>query len=102
MGFSGVPELRDKRMPLERLLHDPALDPLASAVNEADFAQARLMGCVHVLFDDRLDIPRRERMQIQAIFNRNAVLLRHRMTDTGERSVARPRASAIRIPERTR
>jgi len=73
MGFSGVPELRDQRMPLERLLHDPALDPLAAAVYEADFAETRFMGCAHVLFHDRLDIPRRERVQIQVIFNRNAV-----------------------------
>ena len=73
MGFSGVPELRDQRMPLERLLHDPALDPLAASVYKADFAQARCMGRIHVLFDDRLDIPRRERVQIQVIFNRNAV-----------------------------
>ena len=60
-----VPELGDEGMPLECLLHDAALDALAAAVNQPDLAQARLVRGVHLLLDDRLDIARREGVEIE-------------------------------------
>ena len=57
-----VPEFHDQRMPLQRLLHDAALDAFAAAVNQADLAQSGLVRRVHVFFDHRLDVARGERV----------------------------------------
>src|SRR6185369_11315562 len=70
MRFGCVPECDDERVPLERLLHDAALDSLAAAVNEAHFAQSTLPSRVDVLLDDRLDVAWRERVKIKAVFDR--------------------------------
>ena len=73
MRVAAVPELGDERMPLERLLDDPALDAFAAAVNEADLPQACVVRRVHVLLDDRFDIPGRERVQVETMFDRDPV-----------------------------
>ena len=64
-----VEKLNHKGMPLERLLHDAALHARAAAVNEPQLAQTRGMRLGHVLFDDRTDISRRERVQIDRGFD---------------------------------
>jgi hypothetical protein len=71
--FGGVPELLDQRMALERLLDDATLNAFAAPMDEADFPEARLVGGVHVLFDDRRDVARREGVEIERILDRNPV-----------------------------
>jgi hypothetical protein len=73
MCVGGVPELLDERMPLESLLDDPALDPLAAPVNQADLAQPGLVRRLHVLLDHRSDVTRRERMEIERSLDRDSV-----------------------------
>ena len=53
MRFRGVPEFDDERMPLERLLHDAALNALAAAVNQPDLTQSGVVRRVDVFLDDR-------------------------------------------------
>ena len=73
MRFGSVPEGLDQRMFLERLLNDSPLNALAAAMNEAHFIEARFVCSVHVLFDNRLDVARREGVEIERAFNRDAV-----------------------------
>ena len=51
MRLGRVVEFDDERMPLERGLHDPALNPPAPAVNQPDLFEARSVGGRHVRFD---------------------------------------------------
>jgi hypothetical protein len=60
-------------MPLEHLLHDAALNAFAAAMNQADLTQAGFVRGVDVLLDDRRDLPRRERVQVEVIVDGNAV-----------------------------
>jgi len=71
--LGGVPELLDERVAFERLLDDAALDPLAAAVNETYLAETRLVGGADVLVDDRPDIPGREGVEIEGVFDGNPV-----------------------------
>ena len=73
MGLRRVPEGLDQRVIRERLLDDPALDPLAAAMNEADLTEACVVCRIHVLFDDRLDVARREGVKIERAFDRDPV-----------------------------
>ena len=59
-------------MPVERRLHDPALHAAPAPVDEAHFAEAAPGGGVDVLADDRRDVARRERVEIQRILDRDA------------------------------
>lgn len=73
VGLDRVPELFDEGVPFERLLDDPSLDALAAAVNQADFAQSGGMRCGDVFLDDGLDVAGCEGMQIERVFDRDAV-----------------------------
>ena len=73
MGAWIVPELRDLRMAVERLLHDSPLDTPAAAVNEPHLEQARFGSRGDVLFDDRRDVARRERVEVEGVLERDAV-----------------------------
>jgi len=64
-----VPEFDDERMLLERVLDDAALHAFPASVNQAHFAQTRLMRGVDVLLDDRRNITRRERVEIDRVFD---------------------------------
>jgi hypothetical protein len=66
-----VKKLHDERMPFERLLHDAALHAAAAPVNEPYLAQAGGVCLVDVLLDDRRDIGRRKRVEIERAFDRN-------------------------------
>jgi len=68
-----VPELRDQRMPFERVLHDPSLNALASPVNQTDLTKSSGMRRTHVLLDHRLDVSRCECMEVEEIFDREFV-----------------------------
>lgn len=72
MRFGCVPELDHERMTLERLLHEPALDALASAVYQAHFSEPRFVRRGDVLLDNRLDVARRERVKVERVLNRDA------------------------------
>ena len=73
MRFRCIPELGDERMPFERLLHDPALNPLAAAVYQANFAESGSMRRVDVFLDDGRDVTRRERMEVEMLLDGDAV-----------------------------
>ena len=73
MRFRCIPELGDEGMPFERLLHDPALNPFAPAVYQANFAESGRMRGVDVLLDDGRDRTRRERVEVEMIFDGDAV-----------------------------
>ena len=64
-----VPEFHDERMLLERVLDDAALHAFTASVNQAHFAQTRLMRGADVLLDDRRNITRRERVEIDRAFD---------------------------------
>jgi hypothetical protein len=56
-------------MVLECLLDDASLNALAASVNQPHFAQAGFMRGTDVLLDDRCDVARRERMEIDRVFD---------------------------------
>ena len=60
-----VPEFDDVRMAFQGRLHDPTLDAASPSVDETHFAQAGRRGGVHELGDDRPDVRRRERVQVE-------------------------------------
>ncbi len=65
MGVRIVPERFDERVPLQRLLHDAALNALAAAVHEPQLAQPFRMRRVHVLLDDGRDVAGEEGVQVE-------------------------------------
>lgn len=72
MCFRRVPVAIDERVSGEQPLHGRALDALASPVNQPHDREACLVRGHQVLFDDRDDVARRERVQIDRVFDRNA------------------------------
>jgi hypothetical protein len=60
-------------MALERRLHDAALNAATAPVNDPHFEQTGLAGGVHVLFDDRRDVARREGVQVELVLDRDPV-----------------------------
>jgi hypothetical protein len=52
-------------MPLERLLHDSALNPHAAPVDQAHLSKTGGVGCVHVLLDHRNNVPRMKGVEVQ-------------------------------------
>ena len=71
--FGGIPEFGDERMPLERLLNDASLNALAAAVNQPDLTKTSFMCRRDVLLDDRCDVAWRERVQVEMVFDGDAV-----------------------------
>lgn len=59
-----VEEFEHEGMALQGLLHDPALHPRSTAMHEPHFAQALRVCLVEVLFDDRRDVARSERVEV--------------------------------------
>jgi hypothetical protein len=51
-------------MPIERLLHDAALHAFAAPVNQTDLAKTRGVRRGDVLVDDRWDVTREERVEV--------------------------------------
>jgi len=60
-----------QRMLLERGLNDSALHSSTTSVDESHFPQTRLVRRIHVLFNNRFDVLRAERMEIDRILNRD-------------------------------
>ena len=73
MRFGGVMELDDQRMLLQHRVDDAALNALAAAVNQPDLAYPRLVCGGEVFGDDRRDVPRSERMQIECALDRDSM-----------------------------
>ena len=73
MGFGGVPVGLDRRVLRQHAVDGRALDPYPASVHEADFRQSRFVGGVDELLDHRRNITRRERMQVERAFDRDAV-----------------------------
>ena len=73
MRLCRVPELLDERMVLERLLNDAALNALAAAVNQPDLTKTSFVCRRDVLLDHRGDVARRERVQVELVFDGDAV-----------------------------
>jgi hypothetical protein len=67
-----IPELDDTRVAIEGRLHDSTLYAATSAVHDTDLAAARVRGVIDVLFHDRGYVMRRERVEINLGFDRNA------------------------------
>src|SRR5262245_56650952 len=59
-------------MPFERLLDDAALHAGAAAMNQPHLPQPGGVCLGEVLFNDRRDVARREGVQIEGAFDRNA------------------------------
>ena len=66
-----VPELQHEGMAFECLLDDAALDALAAAMDQSDFAQASLVCGADILLNDRLDVARIEGVEIERRFDRH-------------------------------
>ena len=73
MGRRVVPELDDRWVPVESLLHDPPLHALPPAMHQPDFGQAGCYCCADVLGDDRRDIFRGKRVKVKRVLNRDPV-----------------------------
>jgi hypothetical protein len=68
-----VPERPHQRMPLERRLHYPSLNPSSPAVNDPYACQPGGGGLSNILVDDRHDVPGQEAVKIQFVAERNDV-----------------------------
>jgi hypothetical protein len=73
MALWRIPELCHERMPIEGLLDDAALNPFSAAVDQAHLAETGFVRRVDVLLDYRLDVARRESMEIDRGFDWNAL-----------------------------
>jgi len=73
-----VLKLLDLGKTVESGLNDAPLHASAPSVNHANFAKARTGGRLDVSLNNRRDVARRERMQIEVILNRHAMQIVHR------------------------
>jgi len=64
-------------MPFECGLDDAALDALAASVDQPDFPEARVVRGENVFLDNRWNVARRERVQIDVVFGRDPVFFPH-------------------------
>ena len=67
-----IPEFDDERVPFEGLLHDAALHPSASSMNQADLAQPAVPCGGDVLFDNGLDVAGSEGVEVEGVLDGNS------------------------------
>ena len=60
-------------MLLECLLNDAALNAFAASVDQPHFSEPGFVRGIDVLFDDRCDVARRERVEVERVFDRDFV-----------------------------
>src|SRR5258706_15957815 len=72
-----IVERLDVWMTIENRLNDPALHATPASVNDANLAKPRADGRLDVSLDDRRDVARRERVQVDVILDGDAVRLVH-------------------------
>ena len=75
-----IPELGDTGVPLERGLDDAALNPRAASVDQADGCYSGSRGGIDVLGHHGKNIARRERMEVELVFDRNSHRVGHGTT----------------------
>ena len=86
MGVCIIPELHDAWMPIEHRLHDRPLHAAAAPVHETDFTKTRGGRRIDVFFDDGWNFARRECVEIDFVFDRDANgLVSHRVSCRGTR-----------------
>ena len=71
MRFRRIEKLDHERVPLERLLHDAALNPFPAAVNQPHFAQTGVMRGANIFVDDRCDVLGQKGVKVERVFDRN-------------------------------
>ena len=71
VGVRRVEEFDDERMAVEDVLHHAALDAFAAAMDQPDFAQPGRVRRADVLVNDRRNIFRQERVEVEAMFDRD-------------------------------
>lgn len=64
-----VKNLHNERVPFKRLPHDGALNACSASVDESQFPESRCMRFRHILLDDRWDVGRCERVEVQRRFD---------------------------------
>jgi len=69
MRFSRVPKFGNERMLIQKPLNDTALDAESTSVNQTNFAETSSIGRAEVLVDDRWDIARVERVEVETILH---------------------------------
>ncbi len=96
-----VKKLHYQRMAIERLLHDTALDAASAPVNEPYFSQTGGVGFLEVLLHDRGDVARRERVQVERVFDGDPerVSILHR--DQAVAGFSNRTVTSVLIPPRT-
>ena len=89
-----IEKLHYERMPVERLLDDAALHSCSSSVDDAHFAKTGSVSLGQVLCDDRGDITRCERVQVEHSVDRNPdrVLILHVTARPVSRNERSPRS----------
>lgn len=60
-------------MAIEGLLHDAALNAFAPSMNQTNFAKASFVRRSDVLLDDRPDVPGRESVKVEEVFDGNSM-----------------------------
>jgi|SoiMethySBSTD1v2_1073268.scaffolds.fasta_scaffold4550285_2 hypothetical protein len=73
MRLGRIPEFLDQLVSLQRLLNDAALNSFASSVNQAHLAESRGVSRSDVLIDDRPDVTRLERVEVDGICDRDTM-----------------------------
>ena len=71
MRFGRVPELHHQRMTAQQTLHGCTLNSFTASVNQAHNREARVACRRQIVIYDRHDVARRERMQIDRVFDRD-------------------------------
>jgi hypothetical protein len=71
--FRRVVKRRDQGMLLQGGLDDRALDALAASVDQPNLPKPGLVRGAQVFLDHRRDVPRRERVKIDRVFDRDAM-----------------------------
>jgi hypothetical protein len=72
-----VKKFHNQGVALQRLLHDPSLNPSAATVNQPDFAEPFRICLAKVLVNNRWDIFRRECVEVERLFDWNAKRIFH-------------------------
>jgi hypothetical protein len=84
MRLRRIPERDDQRVFFQRSLHDPSLHALATAVDQPNLTKTRLPRGLQIFVDDRGDISRKKWMEIDRVFDGNAVHVRQRTREGPE------------------
>jgi hypothetical protein len=71
MRLGRIPELDDERVAIERRLHASALHAASAPMNQADQPQPFTVRGGHIFFDDRRNVARKKRVEVERISDGN-------------------------------